>query len=142
MRQRALLLDPPLSVGERWLRRLLDAPPARHVPPLRLPDADIDESDVPEDAVAHLREGNVYVPEPILVALAAIHEFDAEWIEDDGAFEQVVEGTKRSSGGSRAETLEKALKEHDNAWGAWHNLEHYRRAYLRLCDEVDRPKTS
>ena len=141
MRQRALLQDPPLSLGERWLRSLLAAPPARHVPPLRLPDEDIDEGVVPEVA-AHLKAANVYVPEPILVALAAIHEFDAQWIEDDGAFERVIEGTPRGAGSARAEALEKAIKDHNDTWGTWHNLEYYRRAYLRLCDEVDRPKTS
>jgi hypothetical protein len=142
MRQRALLMDPPLSLGERWLRTLLSAPPARHEPPLRLPPVDIDEIAATPEIAAHLQAGHVYVPEPILVALAAIHEFDAEWIEDDGAFERVIEGTSRGSGGARAEALEKAIKDHNDTWGAWHNLKYYRRAYLRLCDEVDRPKTS
>ena len=85
-----------------------------------------------------LAVGNVFIPETILVALAAIHEYEPAWIESELEFATLVIG----DGGPRAaddrvRPLREALAHHQSRWSNVNRkLAKYRRAYLRLCSEV------
>lgn len=98
--------------------------------------------------------GNVFVPEPLLVAFAAIEEYDSEWIRQDGLFESIVIRNDRESPStiqqdnfdssskklkgteSKLKLLRQAQEQFE--WFRWNNLVDYRFAYLRLCSEITR----
>jgi len=85
-----------------------------------------------------LVHGNVYIPEPVLVALAAIEEYAPEWIRNEYQFRSKVVEPSTASGEAKPDTLARTLEEHGRHWKNWHNLEQYRRAYLELCSELRR----
>lgn len=95
-------------------------------------------TDIREQEFKALVLGNVYIPEPVLVALAAIEEYAPEWILDEHQFQTNVVDPTVSSVEERSDMLAKILKEHCQHWDNWHNLEQYRRAYLSLSSEVTR----
>ena len=92
--------------------------------------------------------GRLRIPEPLLVAFSAVHEFDARWIQEEKEFEWVADLTKTpqfagtndkgltSVEKARYEVLREAQTRAE--WHKWFNLPLYRFAYLRLCSEVDR----
>jgi hypothetical protein len=82
--------------------------------------------------------GNVYIPEPVLVALTAIEEYAPDWIRDGDQFRTRMAQPQLISGEPKADMFARTLEEHSQHWDNWHNLEQYRRAYLRLCSEVSR----
>ncbi len=101
---------------------------------------DVHQGTIGEDAVRALASGQVRIPEPILVALAAIDELSSAWIDDPDVFGVVV-ATKRSSVADPNEAaVAEAIARHTAAGNSWENLKHYRRAYLRLCSELDHVK--
>jgi hypothetical protein len=94
---------------------------------------------MPEEQFKALVLGNVYIPEPVLVALAAIEEYAPEWIVDEDLFQsKVVHPTPGSAKEEKMNMLSKTLEEHGRYWNNWHNLSQYRRAYLALCSEMTR----
>lgn len=95
-------------------------------------------TDIREQEFKALVLGNVYIPEPVLVALAAIEEYAPEWILDEHQFQTNVVDPNVSSGEEKSDMLAKILKEHCQRWDNWHNLEQYRRTYLSLSSEVTR----
>jgi hypothetical protein len=94
---------------------------------------------MPEEQFKALVLGNVYIPEPVLVALAAIEEYAPEWIVDEDLFQsKVVYPTPGSAKEEKMNMLSKTLEEHGRYWNNWHNLSQYRRAYLSICSEMTR----
>jgi hypothetical protein len=86
--------------------------------------------------------GNVYIPEPVLIALAAIEEYAPEWILDDAQFRSKVVDPTLGSEEAKTNVLKKTIEEDRRHWDNWHNLEHYRRAYLALCSEMSHGLTA
>jgi hypothetical protein len=81
---------------------------------------------------------NVYIPEPVLVALAAIDEYAPAWIQDGELFRTKVAQAGLSPADPKADLLAKTIERHTRICDDWYNLEQYRRAYLRLCSELNR----
>ncbi|HWY54119.1 MAG TPA: P-loop NTPase fold protein [Terriglobales bacterium] len=100
-------------------------------------------ANMPEEQFKALVLGNVYIPEPLLVAFAAIEEYAPEWIANEDLFQsKVVHPTPGSAKEEKGNMLSKTLEEHSRYWDNWHNLAQYRRAYLALCSEMTRGGTS
>jgi hypothetical protein len=120
MRQRASRLGQPLSTGERLLRRLYKVP---------LED--------------HLTTGLIVAPEPLLVALAAIDEFEPDWMQNIELFRAVVvpqPGKEQvtseiSSSKERVQVLRTAKEK--AGWPAADLVELGRSAYLAFANEID-----
>lgn len=117
--------------------------------PGKAPEPKANNSRSPQEFAACIM-GRVRIPEPLLVAFAAIEEFEPTWISDEKEFEWVADMTKRRErvvlneapsdiDTSRREILRKA-QERAN-WSRWFNLPLYRYAYLQLCSEVSRKET-
>ena len=75
--------------------------------------------------------GNMYLPELVLIALAAIEEYALEWVLDEYQFRSEVVHPNASSGEAKTDMLSKTLEEHCRHWTNWRNLEqaHYERSY-------------
>jgi hypothetical protein len=97
-----------------------------------------DHGEVSDEEFKALVLGNVYIPEPVLIALAAIEEYSPEWILDGEQFRSKVAYPKAGSDEAKTNMLGKTVEEHSRHWTNWHNLEQYRRAYLALSSEMDR----
>jgi hypothetical protein len=97
---------------------------------------------MPSEQFKALVLGNVYIPEPVLIALAAIEEYAPEWILDENLFLTKVAHSNTDGDGANVNMFNKTLEEHIHNWENWHNLEQYRRAYLTLCSEVSRGETT
>lgn len=95
-------------------------------------------TDIREEEFKALVLGNVYIPEPVLVALAAIEEYAPEWILDEHQFQTNVAHPNVSSAEEKSDMLARTVREHCRHWDNWHNLEQYRRTYLSLCSELTR----
>jgi hypothetical protein len=98
-------------------------------------------AEMPDEQFNALVLGNVYIPEPVLVALAAIEEYAPEWILNEDLFQSKVVHPNVASGEEKTNMLSKTLEEHSRYWRNWHNLAQYRRAYLALCSEMSRGGT-
>lgn len=96
-----------------------------------------------DTALCSLAMGQIWIPEPILVALAAIDELAPEWIDDAGTFTEAIRNAKPGAATNdlRLAAVSEAVARHATHWDNWHNLSHYRRAYLRLCSELDDVKS-
>jgi hypothetical protein len=104
-------------------------------------------SGVPEGTqqlIAALAQGDIYIPEPILVALAAVDAYSPEFLADLGDFRSYVAESDRGpldetmgQKDTRVLALSEAIARHRETWRNWYNLEHYRTAYLKLCADVD-----
>jgi hypothetical protein len=102
--------------------------------------------DVHQDAIGAigvraLATGQVRIPEPMLVALAAIDELSPAWIDDPDIFSMVISAKRQAANEPNAAALAEAINRHTAAGNSWVNLTHYRRAYLRLCSELDHTKS-
>jgi KAP-like P-loop domain-containing protein len=133
MRQRALEEGPQFSPAERLVRSLIGVKSGKPAPLMRLDD----KQSTPYEQWKQTRESGlerpVYIPEETLVALAAIHQFEPEWVRDEEQFKRhVVDGTDSTS-----HALAAALKELPDAQRP--HLRTYREAYLRLSSDVDQP---
>jgi hypothetical protein len=98
---------------------------------------------VPPQYLLSFLRANIYIPEPILVGLAALEEYEPAWVHDQQLFSRLVlcakerlEDGNAGKGDQRYETLLEVVSEHLKAWDNWTNLEHYRRAYLNLGGEA------
>ena len=90
--------------------------------------------------------GNIYIPEPILVGLAALEEYEPAWVREEKLFSQLVlcakaklENPQAGEHDERYEVLLEVVSEHLKVWDNWSNMEHYRRAYLQLGSEAGQP---
>jgi hypothetical protein len=99
------------------------------------PEIVVHRTGIAADVVRALAVGDVQIPETMLVALAAIHEFEPGWIEDPTRFEAIVVSMSPTNLGAAA--FLEARTRHCAYWDNWKNLTHYRRAYLRLCSDID-----
>jgi hypothetical protein len=97
---------------------------------------------MPSEQFKALVLGNIYIPEPVLIALAAIEEYAPEWILDENLFRTNVAHPSSEPDGARVDMFNKTLTEHIQKWQDWHNLEQYRSAYLALCSELSRAGTT
>jgi len=88
---------------------------------------------MPGDQVKALVLGNIYIPEPVLIALAAIEEYEPSWILKEDLFRENV---VPASTNAKESMFARTLKEHQSNFPDWHNLEQYRRSYLGLCSEL------
>jgi hypothetical protein len=96
----------------------------------------------PQYLVSFLR-GNIYIPEPILVGLAALEEYAPAWVREAKLYSKLVlcakervENPQALQVEKRYEVLLEVVSEHLKAWDNWSNMEHYRRAYLQLGSEA------
>ena len=103
------------------------------------PQIEVHETSISPESIRALAMGQVRIPEPILVALAAIDEFMPKWIDDPDQFSEVIAKTSKGAPlqGAREEALAEAVGRHTKSGATWTNLIHFRRAYLRLCSEID-----
>ncbi len=93
------------------------------------------------DFLLSLVRGWVYIPEPLLVALAAIEEYEPQWISDQTSFRQFVDFdpsglyTLEVSPDSKPYGLFFAAAfAHIKNWPGWYNMVYYRRAYMELSN--------
>lgn len=97
----------------------------------------LDGAPFPAHTALALAEGNVYVPEPLLVALAAIDEYDPLCIEDEDRFRKlIVSPSAMASDGIGLDFLA-VFSEHRSIWDNWYNMIYYRNAYLRLNSDAN-----
>jgi hypothetical protein len=96
------------------------------------------ESSLTKEMLFALVQSNIYIPEPMLVALAAIEEFEPEWIHDEDLFQSKVVDTVSVKTPAQAAIFNETLAGHRKHWDNWHNLRYYRRAYIALCSEISR----
>jgi hypothetical protein len=109
---------------------------------------------VPPQYLLSFLRGNIYIPEPILVGLAALEEYEPAWVREEKLYSKLVlcakervENPQAQQVEQRYEVLLEVVSEHLKAWDNWSNMEHYRRAYLQLGSEAygeppEGPKTS
>jgi hypothetical protein len=109
---------------------------------------------IPPQYLLSFLRGNIYIPEPILVGLAALEEYEPAWVREEKLFSKLVlcakervENPQAQQVDQRYEVLLEVVSEHLKAWDNWSNMEHYRRAYLQLGSEAygetpEGPKTS
>ena len=107
----------------------------------------------PKEYLLNFLRGNIYIPEPILVGLAAIEEYEPSWIQDEDLFSKTVQkanevkdagrptpvASSQSAGQddvARYNTLQTVVAEHLKTWNSWSNVRHFRRAYLLLGSEA------
>jgi hypothetical protein len=76
----------------------------------------------------------------MLVALAAIDELAPGWIDDPQSFALVTKNRSVLVDPNEI-ALAEAIRKHTQGGNSWENLTHYRRAYLRLCSELDHAKS-
>jgi hypothetical protein len=81
------------------------------------------------------------IPEPLLVALAAIEQAEPGWIYDDSKFEAVVSGSidvPQESIPKSSEILKTARAQHLNKWGAtkWEDIRRYRKRFLEIWPQI------
>lgn len=100
-------------------------------------------SPIPAQYLLSFLRGNIYIPEPILVGLAALEEYEPAWVHDEQLFSRLVrcanertENLQAQKPGQRYELLLEVVSEHLKVWDNWSNMEHYRRAYLQLGGEA------
>jgi len=119
MRQRATQLGQALSNGERLLRKIYKAKPTDS-----------------------LVEQPVVIPEPFLVAFAAIDEFQPDWLHDPDKFRRIVlpaPGSEKASGPIEVQQLPVLQKaKRDANWVSISNFEDCRNAYFILSSEVEK----
>ena len=108
----------------------------------------------PKEYLLNFLRGNIYIPEPILVGLAAIEEYEPSWIQDEDLFSKTVQKANEVKDASRPtpaavnsqsagqddaarySTLQTVVAEHLKTWNSWSNVRHFRRAYLLLGSEA------
>lgn len=106
----------------------------------------------PKEYLLNFLRGNIYIPEPILVGLAAIEEYEPSWIQDEDLFSKTVQNANEVKDAvrptpannqnagqddvARYNTLQAVVAEHLKAWNSWSNVRHFRRAYLLLGSEA------
>ena len=111
-------------------------------------------SPFPREYLLNFLRGNIYIPEPILVGLAAIEEYEPSWIQDEDLFSKTVQNANevqdasqpmpasansQSAGeddAARYNMLQAVVAEHLKTWNSWSNVRHFRRAYLLLGSEA------
>jgi hypothetical protein len=98
---------------------------------------------VPPQYLLSFLRGNIYIPEPILVGMAALEEYEPAWVHDEHLFSRLVrcanervENPLAQKPDQRYELLLEVVSEHLKTWDNWSNMEHYRRAYLQLGSEA------
>jgi hypothetical protein len=108
----------------------------------------------PKEYLLNFLRGNIYIPEPMLVGLAAIEEYEPSWIQDEDLFSKTVQkanevkdarqpmplsANNQSVGpddAARYNMLQTVVAEHLKTWNSWANVRHFRRAYLLLGSEA------
>lgn len=127
MRQRALTLPPQFSLGARLVRTLVGV--GR---PSGTSSVDAAAGIIRQLAAA----APVRIPEDMLVAFAAIHEFAPEWLADFAEFNKhLIHHADNPDEVSRA-----IAKHQEGKLFSWNSgeLASYRSLYLHLSSEVDR----
>jgi|GEM_PF-4735075 len=131
-------LDPDLTRDVDLIRQQVEAGSNAKVGPWTI-DVSAERIDIsgnggmPGDQVKALVLGNIYIPEPVLIALAAIEEYEPSWILKEDLFRENV---VPASTNAKESMFARTLKEHQSNFPDWHNLEQYRRSYLGLCSEL------
>jgi hypothetical protein len=92
------------------------------------------DGEKPKDAAAAAKS---FIPESLLVALAAIQQFDPHLIEDVEAFTTKIEGKPFRGGGYiGASLINEAIETHTREFGNWDMIGSHRKSFLTVSADI------
>jgi hypothetical protein len=86
----------------------------------------------PEEPKENSAASGSFIPESILVALAAIQQFDPRLIEDEGQFEEMIQGVAYK----RLTLLDQAIAKHEQEFHNWNLIGSHRKSFLSVSSDI------